>query len=212
MGIKVHRQGALVNITTLEGGKETVIPCRDIRGSAVFPGLHPGYYCIFAQGNYPTLSGKLPLVLLGEAEDALPHKFFQKMIEAAREFQCRDFYKEERKEERELMTLFADVCRHQRVYKVNILFGRAKLSKNFPFGVRLTKEWAQDGALNISEGTILRTQLSAISAADLDQNPEDKFYAVDALRLLIGSIEKEPWQVPAQMVREQEKADPRGWT
>jgi len=158
------------------------------------------------------VSGKLPLVLLGEAEHALPHKFFQKMIEAAREFQCVDFYKEERKEERELMTLFADVCRHQRVYKVNILFARAKLSTNFPFGVALAREWAQDGALNISEGTILRTQLSAIASTDLDQKPEEKFYAVDALRLLIGSIEKEPWHVPAQVVRQQEKADPRGWT
>jgi len=210
MGIKVHREGSFVNIIKVEEGKQVVIPCRDIRGAVVFPGLHPGYYCIFAQGNYPTLSGKLPLVLLAEAEDALPHKFFQKMIKAAKEFQCREFYKEYQKDERELMTLFANVCRYQRVS--NIDFKRAKISDNFGFGVALAREWAQDGALNISEGTILRTQLSGISSDDLAHNPEEKFFAVDALRLLIGSIEKEPWQVPAPIARRQEMRDPRGWT
>ena len=132
--ITVRREGSFVSFTREEEGKKIVVPCRDIRGSMVWPTpTSPLYFCVFAQESQPNSKGKMPLVLLTEGEDALPQRFFQKMIEHSRRLWCREFYVDFEKQNRELMTLFSDICRYRRA--THIHFARAPFAQNF------TRKW-----------------------------------------------------------------------
>jgi hypothetical protein len=211
MEITVKREGTFCSYIKDEGDVKTVYPCRDIRGAMVWPTLtSPAYFCIFAQQNDLNLHGKLPLVLLSEGEDILPHKFFRDMIAKAKQYWCRHFYVDLQKENREPMTVFNNICRYGRVTYVELK--RAPLVKNFGFGLGLAREWAADDALEVPEGTTLRAQLSEISSENLDSGVEERFYAINALRYIIASVEKSPWEPPVFTFRAHEKRDPRGWT
>jgi hypothetical protein len=195
MEITVKREGTFCSYTKEEDGARQVFHCRDIRGSMVWPTLtSPAYFCIFAQQNDLNVHGKLPLVLLSEGQDTLPHKFFQEMIAKAKQYRCRQFYVDFQKENREVINLFNDICRYSRV--TFIALKRAPFGSNFSLGLGLTRQWAADGALEIPDGSIMRSQLSAISAEDLTQQGiEERFYALRTLFYIIGSVEKSPWQL-----------------
>jgi hypothetical protein len=195
MEITVKREGTFCSYTKEEDGARQVFHCRDIRGAMVWPTLtSPAYFCIFAQQTDLNVQGKLPLVLLSEGEGALPHKFFSELIEQARQFWCRQFYVDFQKENREVINLFNDMCRYSRVNSIELK--RAAFGSNFTFGLGLARQWAADGALEIPDGSIMRGQLSAISAEDLTQQGiEERFYALSGLFYIVGSVEKSPWQL-----------------
>jgi hypothetical protein len=137
--------------------------------------------------------GKLPLVLLSEGEDALPHKFFSELIRQAKQFWCRNFYADLQRQSRELAQLFSEIIRYSRVSYVELK--RAPFANNFAVGLGLARQWSADEALDIPEGSIMRGQLSGISSEDLtQQNIEERFYALRALFYVVASVEKTPWQ------------------
>jgi len=161
----------------------------------VWPTLtSPAYFCIFAQQNDLTVHGKLALVLLSEGEDTLPHKFFSELIRQAKQFWCRQFYVDFQKENREVINLFNDMCRYSRVSSLELKW--AAFGSNFSLGLGLVRQWAGDGALEIPDGSIMRGQLSAISAEDLTQQGiEERFYALPGLFYIVGRLEKSPWRL-----------------
>jgi hypothetical protein len=191
--IVVRREGTFCTYTKEEAGKKLFFNCRDIRGAMVWPTLtSPAYFSIFAQLSEPNAQGKLPLVLLSEGEDALPHKFFRGLIAHSKQFWCRHFYVDFQSESRELANLFNDICRYSRI--THIRFVQAPFASNFIFGLGLAREWGEDAALEIPQGTILRAQLSGISSEDLAQGVEERFYAINALRYIAASVEKSSWE------------------
>jgi hypothetical protein len=209
--IEVKREGTFCSYVKEENGVKTVYHCRDIRGGMVWPTLNaPAYFCIFAQQTELNVKGRLPLVLLAEGENTLPHTFFRDLIAKGKEYCCRHFYVDFTKENRELTVLFNDICRYNRVKYIELI--RAPYTKNFSFGLGLAQEWAADGALEVPDGTILRGQMSEISAEHLDASVEERFYAINALRYIIASVERSPWEPPVFTVRAHQKRDPRGWT
>ncbi len=211
--ISVKNDGWGISVITKTDKGQTVFFCRDIRGALVWPTLNsPGYYCIFAQRNDATSQGKLPLHFLGEVAAELPKQVFQKLVEHSKKLACREFYHDYQEQNEELIRAFYEYCRYQRIS--NIQFTRAAFAKSFHIGISLIKEWAKDNALKVPEGTILRDQLKDIGTVDLTEKPEEKFFAVNALRLLIGSFEKNPQQPPSFFgkQRDREKRDPGGWT
>ena len=200
MEITVRREGTFCSYTKEEDGARHVFHCRDIRGAMVWPTLSsPAYFCIFAQQNDLNVQGKLPLVLLSEGEDTLPHKFFSELIKQAKQFWCRQFYVDFQKENREVINLFNDMCRYSRVSSIELK--RAVFGSNFTLGLGLARQWAADGALEIADRSIMRGQLSAISAEDLTQQGiEERFYALPALFYIVGSVEKRAWQIEEEFV------------
>lgn len=150
--VTVRREGSFVGFTREIDGKQLVTPCRDIRGSLVWSTIHsPSYYCIFAQENQINPQGKLPLVLLVEYTEALPQKFLQEIVKAARKMSCRIFYSDYRKENRQLLSLFSDFCWHQRITYIDLK--RAPLAENYSIGMALIKEWSE--TLEVPEGRVI---------------------------------------------------------
>jgi len=210
--IFAQRQGSFITVTVKEEGKSDIsFFCRDIRGALVWPTAHsPGYYCIFAQKDDTNPQGKSPLFLAAEAEAELPKDLFKKMVEDRKKLTCAHFYVDLKKENQDFMDLFGDYCRYNRF--LGIEFTKAPIIGKFHIGTALIREWAKDGALEISEGSILRNQLKEIGRGDLELNPEEKYFAVHALTFIVASIEKDPWQAPSVFQGQQSpRADPRGW-
>ena len=214
--ISVRRTNFDMSVTLKKpDGKQTTFFCRDIRGALVWPTLNsPGYYCIFAQRNDSTPQGKLPLQLLGETVEELPKHIFQNLMKDAKRLGCYEFYNDYQDGNEELIRAFYEYSRYQR--NANIKFTKAPFSKSFHIGILLIKEWVKNNALNIPNNTILRDQLKNIDTADLTEKPEEKFFAVNALRFIVATVEKADWQrgyfVVPDPQRAKEKADAKGWT
>lgn len=217
----VSRTGSEIMVTLKTQGKADIaFPCRDIRGALVWPTVNsPGYFCIIAQHVHPNEQGKLPLRLLYEYEDELPNNVFKDLIDQARIYSCCTYYNDFRKENEDLRTLFYEYCKYQRVTNVEI--AKAPLVGKFYIGIKLIQEWVRGMALEVPEHTVLYRQLKSMHLPHLeDANPEERFYAVNALQFLIASAEKEPWTVPTfqgafigeSYERSREKADPEAWT
>ena len=81
---------------------------------------------------------------------------------------------------------------------------RAPFAQNFPFTIGMLRQWAEQGCLEIAEGSIVRDQLKRISSEDLAQaGVEHTFYAIRALDYLVASIEKNgSWQAPDFVMRQ----------
>jgi hypothetical protein len=59
-------------------------------------------------------------------------------------------------------------------------------------GVLCILKYARDSALHIPESTILAGQLGKLTSADQQDAKRHEFYAVNALRCVIGSFETSP--------------------
>ncbi len=206
--ITATRQGTYIQATIKDDKKADVcFFCRDIRGALTWAtSRSPNYYCIFAQKNEVNPQGKSPLLLLAEGEAGLPRDLFQRLAKDARRYACGQFYVDFDRKNQELVNLFYDYCQYQRI--PNIELTKAPLIENFSLGVALIREWSN--ALEIPQGTILRNQLKDMEMSDVDDKPEERFYAVNALRFIVASL---PWQAPGAFQRQKSpRSDPGGWT
>ena len=217
--IFAHREGSYIKVVIKEDNKADVLFfAKDIRGALVWPTADsPAYYCILAQRDHLNARGKLPLVFLAEFQSNLPKEIFQRLKKDARKYACGQFYNDFRKENGDLRELFYEFCRYQRIENIELI--KAPLSGKLHIGAALIKQWLIDKALEIMGSTTLLSQLKMMQVTDLKQSPEAKFFAINALQMLIVSLEKEPWVPPMSFgldqgayARSREKADPGGWT
>lgn len=213
------REGKFIKVTVKGDNKADVIFfAQDIRAALVWPTADaPGYYCILAQKTQLNERGKLPLVFLTEFQANLPKQIFQQLKKDAVKYACGQFYNDFRKENGDLRELFYEFCKYQRIRNIELI--KAPLSGKLHIGAALIKEWLRDKALEIMESTTLFNQLKMMQVSDLRQKPEDNFFAINALQMLIVSLEKEPWVPPMSFgldqgayARSRERADPVGWT
>ena len=61
--------------------------------------------------------------------------------------------------------------------------------KDWITGILSIQQWAIDKALDLPDGSIMKTQLSGMSEEDKDESRRGPLYAVDALRCVLGSFE-----------------------
>lgn len=212
------RKANSIMVVLSVNGKQTTLFCHDIKGSLVWPTANsPAYYCIIGQRKEINRKGKLPLIFLGERQAELPKGIFKMLKKDSKRLACHEFYNDLLKENADLITLFYDFCRYQRIENISLV--KAPLVGKFHIGARLINEWINDDALQIPKGTILHNQLGKMQGSHLEEKPQEKFYAVNALQFIAASVESQPWRgvgagVMDQQayIRSREKADPMGWT
>jgi len=216
--INAIREGSYVKFTVeKEDGSKTDHICKDIRGAIVWPTIHsPAYYCIFAQMNDINLKAKLPLRFLTEYENPLPTQMFKQLLKDARRLECYEFYIDHKKENHDFVALLNDYCRYHRISRIALR--KAPLVGKFYVGIKLLQEWVNDKGIEVHDDTTLKTQLKTIATVNLEEKPEEKFYAINAMQFLVGSVEKDPWTSSSVVIdegryqRSREMADPGGWT
>ena len=196
----IKREGSFVNMITLtkEGTRQN-IPLRDVRGAISWPSSKgaPLYFLICAQKQEFEYTPRPPVVLVSEFSDIRPMMVFHKMVELGGTYACRHFYADLRKKNDDMQFLFNDFSRHN---KNLIKLHPADLPGDFRFGVGLVMDW--DESLDVPRDSILGKEMAMVSSDNLD---EAMFPALNALRLLLSSLESKPWVAPSF---EQQDTDP----
>ena len=167
-----------------------------IRGGLSWPmGVIPGYHCILGEEYVYTnrddkkvQRGKLHL--LGEYEylDTSIDMMFAKLADDVVQLHCGTVYTHTNEEYQDYLEAYRDFC-----YAKKVSLGRldqAPFAENFQLGISLIKDWWRTGRLVLPEQSIVREQLKRIFKQELNDKPEDKFYAINGLRFAVAAFHK----------------------
>ncbi len=130
--------------------------------------------------------GKLILLAEKTADDLSTEQFFGPLTDALQLYSCRRVFCDTQSEQAlpYVSSLQEFIYRNELPY---INPERAPFEENFVWGVSQVRSWLDRGLLDLSDGPA-KKQLQAISRPDLDEEPEKKFPALNALRLAIGAF------------------------
>jgi len=169
---------------------------------------NPGYFCILGLLDEPTMDGRVPRILLAEAESVVQDQFFEQMLAQCKKWGCK--------------RLFGDLSNRWAAHEAALYaFGRKRgvrgleVQNAVEFGdfeqarpvIRKYAKKHEDekqGALRCNSiafkfaDTIQQKQLSTMTPADFQGHPEQRFYAVAALNYVLMSWEMFPWIKPSR--------------
>jgi hypothetical protein len=86
-----------------------------------------------------------------------------------------------------------DSAYEQYRFDKKIYLGRleqAPFAENFQLSIALINDWLKTCRLELPEHSIARQQLKRISKQELDDKPENKFYAINGLRYAVAAFHK----------------------
>jgi hypothetical protein len=173
----------------------------DIRAGLVWPyQTQPGYWLILAQRDEKNSFGKNPLILLDEGEAKDLGKLFDSITDAAVRLKCEDVYVD--------MSEDNDCYRHEFSRYRNegnikrVFMGSAPYVENFDYGIGLIREYVKDEALEIDRDSTIARQLGQIPESVLEESQRDGYYAIHALRFVLGAFLKSPWRAPLEDIED----------
>lgn len=194
-----HRGGLIELI--YEGDQEDNFKVDIIRGGLMWPASeYPGYLCILGQRpkfNEAPKARRKPLVLLAEHQVDLPKEMIAAITKEIRRLLCRSFfvdYDEETLIFQEELELYLKRFRYG---KIDI---DAPYLRDWTPGVLSMRQWQADKALEAPEDSILNKQVKRLTREDQDESRRGPFYAVDALRCVLGSFEM-PVKQPVRIMK-----------
>lgn len=170
--------------------------CLDIRGVIVWPEIDvPGYIAIYALKNQMGTTGKFNVRLIDEFEDVNPTKLLKAMFSMSRMYKASIFYADMgQKRNIDFVQMFNDFSRFQR--DGNIALQPAPFVRQFDSGMAILNEYIDLGALELSGLSLIYKQLDEVNSKGLTNSEIDKiFNAIHGLVYILGSVEKDPWNV-----------------
>ncbi len=195
--IKAEQTEHGIIVHEVDNGDET----EKIRYSAIRAGLNwpvkgsPGYYCILGEEfvgrdifKKEQPRGRITLLKELQASEPFLDVFFLPLTDDCTLFHCEKIYTDLTDEHEDDAQFYRDYK-----YKRNISLGnleQAPYLGNFKLGISIIRSWIDEQILQIPQDTIVYDQLSQIAKMDLDASPETNYFAVNALRLGIGSFYK----------------------
>ena len=156
-----------------------------IRGGISWPTARaPAYFCLVAQETVD--KGRRVLLAEYESESLSLSGFYSRITDIADQMRCQDFYVEMPEDQLDCgyRNDFDDFAtkRNSKVYLCD-----AYDVDNFLLGVSRIKEGLDNGGLFIPCDSIVFGQLKNLTRSDLENLPEETFYAINGLRHVIGS-------------------------
>jgi len=186
-----------------------------IRGGISWPtSKAPAYLCVVGQEYVAPSSAPWKKVsvekrfLLTEYESKFLSllDFYGKITDAADQFLCKSFYAE-MPEDRLESGYRNDLYAFARGRKCEVSLSDAYDVDNFMLGVTRIKGSMEKGEMVIPKDSLFYSQLESISQEDLDNSPEENFYAINAARHVIGSF----YRSPPTLIRNRARRPPRNW-
>jgi hypothetical protein len=169
----------------------------DIRAGIAWPYRSaPAYFCIFGQKGQKNAFKKHPLVFMAEAESEDLRALLQKLGDECSRLLCGDVYADFEEERQSYRGAISHAWADRKAMETSIT--QAPHARNFQYGTDMIREWVQDKALEIPSGTILSRQLGNLPKPETWEDPEEQFYAVNALRYVLGSAKDYSW-TPAEL-------------
>ena len=163
---------------------------RDVRAGLTWPSRDaPGYFIILGQLPHRNEMKERPLVFIKEKISEDLRDLFQSLSDAAQMFLCEDAYTDlSNKEYEGYVQMFRDFCSKNEIRRLYLQ--EAPYISNFQYGLHLIKEMLGNYALEIDKQTIAGQQLGQIPKGDPGEHPEETFWAVNALRYVVGAYKK----------------------
>ena len=195
---------------TKENGQVEREQARGARAGLSWPSPgSPGFYVILGQ-LYKTLpNGKHPLRILKEGSNHIVNSLFQELVDNIAEFNGYEIFSDVSFRYQNYVQDFWRFHQDRRLQDIKLL--SAPFFQSFGHGVYLIKEWIGDQALYIPEGSVAKEQLKRLEEHHLKENPEEEFFAVNALRFGLAAFTVSDWS-PAKRTTSS-KPLPRGaWT
>jgi hypothetical protein len=195
-----------------EDGSTRKIKYSGIRAGLCWPTIaSPGYFCILGEewrnvdkDEIRKNRGKLHLLAESESNSLSLNDLFSMLTEATEKLCCGyvHFEQEEEGKRSGFESAFWEYTREHDI-KSSIL-SPAPYSDNMILGTSWIQDWSKAGLLNIQEHAIVFEQLKKISKADLEDQPEKKFYAVNGLRYAVSAFQEYSphWSQPPYYVEE----------
>jgi hypothetical protein len=186
---KSSRHGFVtVEIINGDDDKGKVFSFRDPRCGLHWPSAgSPGFYVLIAESIKENITGGCSLQLLREGEDQIPSKLYEKMANDMGAFSVKDIYTDTSEQFKGYVLDFIKFKREERP-RQPIYLRLAPFYQDFSHGVFTIREWVKKDALVIPKESVIYDQLKNITSQDLRGNPEEKFFAVDALRFAVGAF------------------------
>jgi hypothetical protein len=187
---EVMRIGESELIVFPEDENKGSITCDVIRGGIAWPSLtSPAYFCLIGRRGHFNPNFKSPLILLKEYEADLLGDLLIQLHEDARKSFCLKFYAEVKEGHYAFCDQF---CKYMEKLRSQIEL----LSPDIPdwtASILQIQKYVKDSALSIPKETILHSQLGKMTGGDDEKDSQKaEFYAVNALRCVIGSFEIQP--------------------
>lgn len=186
-------------ITDPISGEETKKQYVAVRGGISWPtAIMPACFCIVGQEFLDPLGppivkgtkGKRIILVeyVQEKGSGLPNMdtFYKELTDRAAQMLCTSFYTVV-PEQREDCGFLKDIGKYAVEKKVKMSVCEALDAKNFLLGVSRIKSDIDRGELIIPKDSAVMTELKTITEIDLNEKPEERFYAINALRHVIGS-------------------------
>jgi hypothetical protein len=159
----------------------------------VFGGICPSsegsplYACCFGQIPHNNKTGKKKLVYLGEIENELPEPFFDQLVELSRcFFSWRWYYNTSDADDSAIESMYPLLRNYLRARDIDQITLVQALTMDWNTGIMTIQQWVADNALDTQAGSILASQLGQMTKEDRHPSRRHIFYAVDALRALMG--------------------------
>ena len=148
-----------------------------------------GYFCLVAQESMSRITGEYPLWVIREFSSPMMITLFEKMFDEMGIFGCFEIFTD-------LSSRFATYIHALDSYKRSkrelqpAQIKPAPYSESFLHGFDMIAKWIKViKGLTIPKDFIIRSQLREIREADLKGEPQEKFYAMNALRYVLAAFE-----------------------
>lgn len=203
-------------ITSLffDNGDEKRFPWNGIRCGLSWPQNEvPAYYIILGMemrgGDYVSY-GASPLFLLCEREvsDLSLETLFRQLGDDCTVTCCQDIYAQTGESFVEYADSFYEYERHKSVYAG---LCPAYFPDNFDLGVSLIRDHIDRRLLELPKESILVEQLGQIRREDLKDNPDKRFYAINALRYAVATFFRDPPVVTQATLPEGDSHGEQSW-
>lgn len=148
-----------------------------------------GYFCLVAQEAKRLITGEYPLLVIRESQAMTMTALFEKMFDDMGLFGCMEIFTD-------LSSRFGTYIHALDSYKrakrdlQEARIKPAPYAEAFLHGNDMITKWIKViKGLTIPKDFIIRSQLREIRESDLDGEPQEKFFAMNALRYVLGAFE-----------------------
>jgi hypothetical protein len=190
---KAHLTGLIHH--EIEGQEDRTY--RTLRAGLVWPNKSaPAYFCILGQLDRENASKRNPIVFLCEGQSKELHPLFDKLTDQAKSLICEEVFTDFTEDRKCFRDSFASYCEETGVR--GLYLNQAPWPENFAYGLSLIRDWIAKNSLKIEQDTLLASQLGKISEDLLEDiaKAEVDFFAVNALRYVLGAFQKYPHRPP----------------
>ena len=169
-----------------------------IRAGLAWPvGSLPAHFCILAEehiyldrNEQRDQRGRIHLLSEQEYQGMSIDAMFARLTDDCARLYCGCIYTDTVEEYQDYIEAYT-----QYIYDKKIKIGnleQAPFANSFYTGTGLIYDWIKNGRLVLPEKSIAKEQLKRISKQELDDKPEEKFNAINALRHSVGAFHKFP--------------------